>query len=212
MSSMSVLVAPCAAACVIALGVRFRPPRPPRSDEVHAAAPRSTVDGALHVLEDIERDLRTGSALHGATCEALRRRPATLSDLRRALGAGATLSCALDSAETRDGAELLVLQTLRTCERTGGRMGSAVERAVLVLRERRAWERERHVHAAQARLSATVLTLVPLVFAAWGVVTSERVRDAYAHSPVCAIAAGAGLALNALGWLWMRRLVRGMSS
>jgi tight adherence protein B len=161
------------------------------------------------VLEDIERDLRVGDGLAAATSSALHRHRGTLSTLRAALDAGAPLAAALGAARVADADERLVVQTLRVCERTGGRMGSAVDRAVLVLRERAAWERERAVQSAQARLSATVLTLLPLAFAAWGVVSSARIRRAYSEIPLCGVAAVVGVALNGIGWLWMRRLVRG---
>jgi Flp pilus assembly protein TadB len=161
------------------------------------------------VLEDIERDVRVGDGLLTATSAALHRHPCTLAELRAALDAGAPLGAALGAVTAEDADERLVVQTLRVCERTGGRMGAAVDRAVLVLRERAAWQRERAVQAAQARLSATVLTLLPLAFAGWGVATSARIRRAYTDIPLCGVAAVAGLALNAIGWLWMRRLVHG---
>jgi Flp pilus assembly protein TadB len=89
--------------------------------------------------------------------------------------------------------------------------GRVLDRAVTVIRERRAWRHERHVHSAQARTSARVLTLLPLGFALWGLLTSPSVRTAYATSPVVIAVAATGIALNVAGWWWMRHVVNGAS-
>jgi Flp pilus assembly protein TadB len=206
---MNATAALACALVVVTVAARVRPVPRGRTPGVGATRSADAEHPTLDVLDDIDRDLRTGVALSAAVTAALRRNPRTLGSLRRALDGGAQLEVALRAAVPADPAEAVVVQTLRACERTGGRMGAAVERAALVLRERTAWQRERRVHAAQARLSATVLTLVPLVFAAWGLASSPRIRRAYVEVPACGVAAVAGLGLNALGWLWMRRLVAG---
>jgi Flp pilus assembly protein TadB len=76
-----------------------------------------------------------------------------------------------------------------------------------VLRERRAARAERRAHGAQARLSARVLTVVPICFAAWSAVASERTRDVYLSSAAGGLSAAIGLALNLAGWRWMRRII-----
>ena len=95
---------------------------------------------------------------------------------------------------------------LAVAGRAGGPAAAALDRAAAVLRERRSWRAERRAQAAQARLGATVLTVVPLGFAAWSAAGSERVRDVYAASPVALALAALGLCLNAAGWWWMRRI------
>ena len=62
------------------------------------------------------------------------------------------------------------------------------------------------VQSAQARLSARVLTSVPVAFSLWGVAFSRSFRSAVV-TPVglCAVAVGA--ILNATGWLSMRRII-----
>jgi Flp pilus assembly protein TadB len=80
-----------------------------------------------------------------------------------------------------------------------------------VVRERQAWRAERHAQAAQARLSARMLTVLPLVVAGWGLVSGPRARQTYVESPATSVFAGLGVALNLVGWMWMRRLVRGPS-
>jgi Flp pilus assembly protein TadB len=208
-AGVNVVAACSVAAALVAFAARIRPVA---ARSLPLASNPTDGGDVLRLLEDVERDLRTGRSLGDATLAGLRRNPLALTEVRRALESGARLGPALDSARSDRPAETVAVQTLRACDRTGGPMATAVERAVLVLRERRAWEKERHVHAAQARLSATVMTLVPLVFAGWGAATSQRVRRAYAEIPLCGVAGVVGLILNAVGWLWMRRLVTGPSA
>ena len=201
------LVALASGLIVVVLAARFAPCRTRAGRSGHA--PVDPSDELVAVLEDVERDVRTGHGLTEATALALSRHPSTLTSVGAALGRGALLAPALDSADTRGRDERLVVQTLRAARLTGGRAADAGARAIVVLRVRRAWRRERRAHAAQARLSATVMTLVPLVFAAWSAATSERVRAAYSWGPFCAITTAIGLLLNLGGWVWMRAIVRG---
>ncbi len=75
------------------------------------------------------------------------------------------------------------------------------------LRKPAAARSERRAHGAQARLSARVLTIVPLLFAAWSAVASRRTRDIYLTSFAGGICAVSGLVLNMLGWQWMKRTI-----
>jgi hypothetical protein len=52
-----------------------------------------------------------------------------------------------------------------------------------------------------------VLTIVPLLFAAWSAVASRRTRDIYLTSFAGGICAVSGLVLNMLGWQWMKRTI-----
>jgi tight adherence protein B len=89
----------------------------------------------------------------------------------------------------------------------GGSAAAALDHAAAVLRERRAVRHERIAQAAMARLSARVLTVVPLVFAAWAATSSRTTRRAYLDSPLGFGAALLGVTLNLSGWWWMRRIV-----
>ncbi|MEZ5250945.1 MAG: hypothetical protein R2713_17555 [Ilumatobacteraceae bacterium] len=82
-----------------------------------------------------------------------------------------------------------------------------LERTSVVVRERRAWRAERLAQAAQARASARVLTLLPLAFAGWSVLSSPSVRAAYTTSGVVVVLSLIGVILNAIGWWWMRRVI-----
>jgi Flp pilus assembly protein TadB len=202
---MIVTAAVVAAFGVIAVKVR---PRATARTRARGRARGSGEQPELAVLESIARELRTGSSLPSATITALRSTPTCLRSVRADLERSASLAAALDRADPVGGERVLV-SALRACAAGGGAMSATVDRALVVLRERAAFARERTVHAAQARLSALVMTLVPIVFSAWSIAASPRIRAVYAHAPVAAALAVVGLLLNASGWLWMRRLTQG---
>jgi len=200
-----------AAVVLVAASLARRPPRTPwpRSRREAAGGTTPELEAPVAVLDDIGRELRAGASLVAATTSALARRPGVLPDVHRALARGAPLSAALARAAGPGTDELVLLQALRASVAAGGPSSLALERAAMVLRERSAWRAERRAQSAQARLSATLLTLVPLAVAAWAAASSSRVRAAYLTMPVTWFATAAGVACNVLGWWWMRRAVGG---
>jgi Flp pilus assembly protein TadB len=101
----------------------------------------------------------------------------------------------------------LTVQALSATAHLGGPVAATLDEAAAVLRERAAARAERRAHGSQARLSARVLTIVPLVFAVWSAVASQRTRDIYLSSVAGGICASCGLALNLAGWQWMKRTI-----
>ena len=88
----------------------------------------------------------------------------------------------------------------------GGSVSIPLERFAVVMRQRVSDELERSAQSAQAKLSARVLTMVPLAMLALLLVTDADVRRVVA-APAGAAVVGLGLALNTLGGWWMRRIV-----
>lgn len=121
-----------------------------------------------------------------------------------------TLGRSLRSLLDTEWAELtecqLALTVLVLVAELGGSAPHALDRTAAAVRERRAAVSERHAHAAQARLSATVLSVVPLGFAVWSAVSDRRVAAFFLGSASGAACLGAGLLLNALGWWWSARI------
>lgn len=194
-----------------------RTPAPPSIPARRGRAPArrsrrdaaTSVDDLIEVLDHVVRAMRTGHSLSASLAHALRERPRVLATTARALAAGSRLSDALD-VRVRAGSDLaLAVHALVLADRTGGPAVDAVERTATVLRERRAWQAERRAQAAQARLGASVMTVVPLGFAIWSALASARVRDVYATSGLALALALAGVVLNATGWWWMRRVTLG---
>ena len=144
---------------------------------------------------------------------------AFLDALARAVRSGASMHAALDSAAQHDHrlveliqrgppatpGQQLVCQAVRMAQEMGGQVGAIFDGAAAVLRERQAIHGEARAHSAQARLSAGVLTWLPIGFAAV-IALGERGRAALA-SPVGLTCVAVGATLNGLGWLWMRRLI-----
>ena len=95
---------------------------------------------------------------------------------------------------------------LRTCAELGGPAAGPLDRVAAMLRVRAAVADEQAAQSAQARLSARVLTVVPVALLGLLLVTDHRVRVAVATAAGGA-AIAAGLGLNLVGWWWMRRIV-----
>ena len=166
--------------------VRPRSPIPERPRRPRGGCP--TTDTLATYLDALAREVRSGRHLAAA-----------LADLPKPqLGAR--------GGDNPDRA--IVEHTIAASLRLGGAVAPALDAAAAVLRERSASAAEAAAHSAQARLSALVLTLVPVGFAMFGIIASQRTRAAYVHSSIGLACATVGMALNVTGWWWMRRIVR----
>lgn len=158
--------------------------------------------------DDIGRRVRSGSTLRdavtvlpidGATEQAT-------APLRLAIERGLSIDAAVDRVDGSGPHLRLALAVIATTSRIGGPSAASIDRTAMLLRQRAADLDERATQAAQARLSSHVMTAVPLLMLALLVTTDDEVRSV-ATSPIGAACIGAGLALNAIGWWWMRRIV-----
>jgi tight adherence protein B len=123
------------------------------------------------------------------------------------LDAGRSLAQALADIEPGDPDSALTLQALSATSHLGGPIAATLDEAAAVLRGRTAARAERWAHGAQARLSARVLTIVPLGFASWSALASQRTRAVYLSSLAGEVCALLGLVLNLAGWRWMKRII-----
>ncbi|MDP2292054.1 MAG: hypothetical protein Q8M22_12765, partial [Actinomycetota bacterium] len=103
--------------------------------------------------------------------------------------------------------EAVVVQAIAAAHELGGPVAPALDAASALLRERSAIRDEAHAHAAQARLSARMLTAVPLVFLTWSFGTSASFRTAVL-GPTGGLSVAAGAVCNLAGWRWMQRIIR----
>jgi tight adherence protein B len=171
----------------------------------------SAVDWAS-VLEEVAREVRTGSSLPAALEGA---RHVASDRLRRAIrlhdvGVPLTeaLAPAVDEPPAGDRAdEAFALAALQVAAAVGGNVAATLDRAAGTLRERRAIRADRMVHSAQARMSARVLSVLPVAFGAWCLAGDRRVARFVLGSPAGWACLAGGAALNAAGWWWMRRIV-----
>lgn len=165
-------------------------------------------------LEAVARALRSGASLHGALDEAPAqcRGPlaAELERMARAARGGQPLQRALAALAVRrplPGVRLAVA-ALSVAIETGAAHARAVDGVAATLRERLAVAAEVRAQSAQARLSAVVIGLAPVVFGAFALAADPRVGDLLLRTPLGVAILAAGLGLDAAGWWWMQRLVR----
>src|SRR3954447_22076098 len=141
------------------------------------------------MLTAIARQVRSGASLTAALIDETD--PSTpFGAIVVRLGDGAPLSEALTAVQSHDAAVALTAQALSACAHLGGPVAATLDEAAAVLRERSAARAERIAQGSQARLSARVLTIVPLAFALWSAVASQRTRDIYLASAAGAVCAG----------------------
>lgn len=193
---------------------RSRQPAAQRASRRHSGDRRANRQTDLiAMVERTSREVRAGAAIRSALQSTLQLHPTLLRSLAEQLSRGASLPQALaDTQPTVRGDEAFVLHGLRLTVDNGGAMADTLDRVVAVVRERHVWRGERHAQAAQARLSAQMLTVLPMAVAVWGVVSGPRVRQAYVESATAGVMAVVGVVLNVTGWWWMRHLVRGPDS
>lgn len=163
--------------------------------------------------DELARELRGGSTLRRALSttvpadDAVADRTAPLR-----LGLDRALTVADATARVVDpGPHLrLALAVIVATSDVGGSAAEAIDRVAGTLRQRATDHDERRVQAAQARLSAHVMTAVPLAMLALLVASDDDVR-AVLRTPGGAACVLGGLVLNGSGWFWMRHIVGGRS-
>lgn len=158
-----------------------------------AMSPESAARSWVTRLEHMAAEVRTGASLsvahHAATGLVLAHRSPSAS-----------------ATDNDNDDEALAMQAIISARTLGGPVAATLDAAADTLRERTRLRHEARAHSAPARLSAVVLTAVPVVFCAWNLLTSASFRAAW-FSPVGLVAAGAGTLCNLAGWWWMRRII-----
>jgi Flp pilus assembly protein TadB len=158
------------------------------------------------LLDAVARQVRSGSSLTSAIVDEID--PASsLGVVLERLSAGRSLAEALAAADRVEADCAFTVQALSATAHLGGPIAATLDEAAAVLRERVSARAERQAYGAQTRLSARVLTIVPLGFALWSAVASQRTRDVYVATTAGVICALLGMALNLTGWLWMRHII-----
>lgn len=217
----------CGAVAVLAVAGALRP-RPPSRPVVPPSGesrtrrwpapwhrPRRPAITAAEVAtwcEGLSRVVRGGSTLITAlrSVEPPASCRPVVDGIVLSLDRGARLSDALQVSSGSSHLNL-ALTVARACSVHGGPPAEPLDRAASTLRGRAADAAERRTQSAQARLSAVVMTVLPLAMLALLLVTSASTRAAAVSAPgVLAIVTG-GL-LNVAGWRWMRRIVAQVES
>ena len=163
--------------------------------------------------DDLASDLRSGSTLRHALIAVIPGDDTTATrtvPLRLALERARPIADATAMTSSPGPHLHLAVAVIAATSEVGGSAAAAIDRVAATLRQRAADQAERRVQSAQARLSAHVMTAVPLSMLGLLLATDDDVRVVMA-TPVGATCLVAGLALNAAGWMWMRHIVEGQA-
>jgi tight adherence protein B len=166
------------------------------------------------VVDGIAVELGAGRSLADALAAlAPRAEPALAAELVPALGLldrGVGIVAALDGWATTsriDGAGL-VAAAAGLVARAGGDGADALRGVAATLRGRRALDREIRALSAQARLSAAVVAVAPLGFAAMSATLDGPTARFLLATPGGWACLATGTALDLAGWRWMARITR----
>jgi tight adherence protein B len=166
-------------------------------------------------LEAAARSLRAGASLPTALADAAGSAgplvAAALSEVVAASARGQPLVDALDDrrADVSGVPGLaLALTALAVAAETGGAQAAALDGVALTLRQRLAADAEAASLGAQARMSGWVIAAAPVGFAALTSAADRRTAAFLLQTPTGLALLAAGLALDAAGALWMRRLTQ----
>jgi tight adherence protein B len=197
-------------ATIVALGAVLAPPVLVRSRRGRRQA-RLEADLPA-ALEAIARALRSGASLRQAVAEAATTTPGTLGVelglVASDAASGVPLVGALEELAARrplPGVRLAVAALCLGAE-TGGAQARAVDGVAATLRDRLAVAGEVRALSAQTRASMLVIALAPLAFCAFASATDERTSTFLFRTPIGLACVVAGVGLDVLGALWMRRL------
>lgn len=164
------------------------------------------------VLDEVARALRAGSsllqALRAASSKVDGRIAADVGTVVAAVERGGGLADELDQWAARHpvpGVRLAVTALALGAE-TGGPQARAVDAVAATLRDREAVCHEAHALASQARASAAVMGVTPILFAVIATALDPRVAHVLLATPLGLTCLVTGLALDAVAGLWMARI------
>jgi tight adherence protein B len=157
--------------------------------------------------------IRAGRSVPQALSFAADESRAPLHDSMRRLDGALDLGVPLDDAMAAWADEMgtddarLVAGVLTLHRRSGGDLPAVLDQVATTLRERRAAVREVRALTAQARLSGTILGVLPFGFFTFLWLTSRSEIEGAFRTPAGLAAIGLGLVLEGFAFLWIRRLL-----
>jgi tight adherence protein B len=166
-------------------------------------------------MDGIAAALRAGMSPSQALAFAADEASPPLSDALRAVvereSLGMPLDESLDVLARREAGDdvRFAVAVLQLQHRVGGDAPAVLDDAVRTLRQRVAAAGELRSLTAQARLSGTILGLLPIGFFVFMSVVSRSEVTGALSTPVGLVSVVLGLALDGLAFLWIRHLLRG---
>lgn len=165
-------------------------------------------------LDIMKRVLRAGHPLQGALATVGREMPGPLGAEFAAVANEITYGLDLREAFAHLGRRMAVpelrylIVAVNVQHETGGNLGAILDRLAQLIRARFRLVKKVRVLSAEARLSAQLLALMPLIFAGLIFLTRPEVYLDIADDPLVLPLVLAAAALQLFGMLVMRRLVR----
>jgi len=157
--------------------------------------------------------LRSGHTLLTALADAADARDPVAVDARRILrrvehGDPVVSALAWWADERGDPAVRAVAGALAVAATTGGGAADALEGLARSLRDQQGARAEAAALSAQARMSAVVVGAAPFAYLAFSAAVDPGAARVLVATPVGRVCLVLGIGLDALGALWMRRIVR----
>jgi tight adherence protein B len=180
-----------------------------RAAKVIAERDEQLADSVRAIASALRAGMSVPQAIGFAARESVPPLQATWSAMDAALELGSPFEDALDRWVFDVGTDdaRLLAGVLRLNRRSGGDLPTTLDQVASTLRERHAAAREVRALTAQARLSGTILGVLPVGFFAFLWITSRNEIEGAFRSPAGIGAIGLGLVLEGLAFLWIRRLL-----
>lgn len=159
----------------------------------------------------LSRELRTGTPIDTALVDVIAsvEAPVHVEAVASQVRAGQPIGKTVDrwTRDARTEPERLLVTALAIGLSAGAQLGPVLDGLAVALRDELALDARRRVLLVQAQVSALVLVVMPVGFAA----LSSIMRGSFVFTGVVGVALLAGgLILDGIGVLWMRRLMRGL--
>jgi tight adherence protein B len=160
----------------------------------------AAVRAGLSVIRGLEEAVRDAEEPLRSTLEGLLHRVEVGEPLEEAL---AGLAVDLRSSEAG-----LLVTALSVHRRSGGELPAMLEEVAEIIRQRVDARRQVRALTAQGRASGAVLAVLPVAFVTLLSGTSGDGLGAFYRTPVGVALLSVGLLCEALGFLWIQRIVR----
>jgi tight adherence protein B len=185
------------------------------NETAHHRAERAVERDLPAILDAVSDAMRSGSSLGAALTEAVAvARGVARTDLQATIGDVGRLGVAgalHEWGERRPAPSVrLSVAALSLAAALGG-SAQPVDGVAATLRERMAVEREARALTAQARSSAAVIIVAPLVFVALMAMADDTVVPFFLHTSLGLACIAGGVALDGAGAWWMLRILRSAS-
>ena len=162
-------------------------------------------------LWTLHSEVMAGALIDAALLKACSALPdASLRNTHEALQSSRDVGSALeaDAAQTQVAVLADVALIYRICARTGSPITDSLMRLISAVRDEQRRQRILAQETASAKATVAVLSALPLLGVLMGFGLGLNPLSWFLHSPLGILCFLIGIALEVLGWLWMRMLMQ----